>query len=55
MKNKKILQIIVIILIICVFGAIFNVFVTIIISIYILLQRGEIKEFLNGNDSYLKK
>ena len=29
-----------------VFGAIFNVFVTIIISIYILLQRGEIKEFL---------
>ena len=29
-----------------VFGAVFNIFVTIVISIYILLQRKEIKEFL---------
>ena len=29
-----------------VFGALFNIFVTIVISIYILLQRKEIKEFL---------
>ena len=32
--------------VIVVFGAVFNIFVTIVISIYILLQRKEIKEFL---------
>ena len=29
-----------------VFGVVFNIFVTIVVSIYLLLQRGEIKEFL---------
>ena len=36
-----------------VFGAIFNIFVTIIISIYILLQRGEIREFLRKSGKAL--
>ena len=30
-----------------VFGVVFNIFVTIVVSIYLLLQRGAIKEFLS--------